>query len=157
MPVKLRGKFLDLGLEDDLAGDFQRGQYQYPWSPEGLVRQAQERGIITASEAEHVFDNVPRAPIDPMTNRIIGGGFEEDVAMKKAVTDLFQEKGFAGVSYTNAVEDVGSTSYMVFDPANIRSSMAAAFDPAQAGSASLVAGGAGLLGAGIARRQRERE
>jgi hypothetical protein len=149
MPVKLRGKFLDLGDENEMTGVM--------WSPEELLRSAQEKGVLTASEVEHAFDNVPRAPIDPMTNRIIRGGFEEDVAIKKAVTDLFQKKGFAGVSYTNAVEDIGSTSYMVFDPANIRSSMAAAFDPAQAGSANLVAGGAGLLGAGIARSQRERE
>ena len=154
MPVKLRGKFLDLGLEE--------GDSFNQWSPEAFVRQARQKGIITASEAEHAFDNVPRAPIDPMTNRIIRGGFEEDVGMKKAVTDLFREKGFAGVSYKNAVEDVGSTSYMVFDPANIRSSMAAAFDPSKAESADLLAGIAPLLGlgaAGAARRnyvERER-
>lgn len=45
---------------------------------------------------------------------------------------------------------------VVFDPKNIRSRFAA-FDPAQAESANLVAGGAGLLGAGLARNQRERE
>jgi hypothetical protein len=147
MPVKLKGKFLNLGAES-------------AWDPEGLLRTAQERGLLTADEVKHAFDNVPewrvrKAELGPNYNKHLHNE-EVDIAIKQAVTDLFQKKGFAGVSYTNEVEDIGSTSYMVFDPANIRSSMAARFDPAQAGSASLVAGGAGLLGAGMARRERER-
>ena len=146
MPVKLRGKYLDIGNESK-------------WDPEGLLETARRRGLITADELEHAFDNVPllrEAELGPNYNKHKHNE-EVGIAMKQAVTDLFRRKGFAGVSYKNDVEDAGSISYMVFDPANIRSSMAAAFDPAQAESVSLVAGGAGLLGAGLARNQRERE
>ena len=146
MPVKLRGKYLDIGNESK-------------WHPEGLLETARRRGLITADELEHAFDNVPllrEAQLGPNYNKHKHNE-EVGIAMKQAVTDLFKRKGFAGVSYKNDVEDAGSISYMVFDPANIRSSMAAAFDPAQAESASLIAGGAGLLGAGLARNQRERK
>jgi len=146
MPVKLRGKYLDIGNES-------------AWHPEGLLETARRRGLITADELEHAFDNVPllrEAELGPNYNKHKHNE-EVGIAMKQAVTDLFKRKGFAGVSYKNDVEDAGSISYMVFDPANIRSSMAAAFDPAQAESASLVAGTAGLLGTGLARNQRERE
>ena len=146
MPVKLRGKYLDIGNES-------------AWHPEGLLETARRRGLITADELEHAFDNVPllrEAQLSPNYNKHKHNE-EVEIAMKQAVTDLFKKKGFAGVSYKNDVEDVGSISYMVFDPANIRSSMAARFDPAQAESASLVAGTAGLLGTGLARNQRERE
>tara|TARA_R110000737_G_scaffold126213_1_gene158806 strand:+ start:963 stop:1910 length:948 start_codon:yes stop_codon:yes gene_type:complete len=146
MPVKLRGKYLDIGNES-------------LWRPESLLETARRRGLITADELEHAFDNVPllrEAELGPNYNKRKHNE-EVGIAMKQAVTDLFKRKGFAGVSYKNDVEDAGSISYMVFDPANIRSSMAAAFDPAQAESASLIAGGAGLLGAGLARNQRERK
>jgi hypothetical protein len=67
---------------------------------------------------------------------------------------------YDAVPYVNAVEDKGSLSYLVTNPANIRSRYAA-FDPANAGKAdimgnadprllALIAGG-GLLGVGLSQ------
>jgi hypothetical protein len=147
MPVKLRGKFLDLG--DEAA-----------WHPEGLLQAAQERGLLTADEVKHAFDKVPQrrlrqAELGPNYNKHKHNE-EVGIAMRQAVTDLFQKKGFAGVSYKNLVEAPGSTSYVVFDPKNVRSRFAR-FDPTQSESTNLLAGTVGLLGAGLARGQRERE
>jgi hypothetical protein len=90
---------------------------------------------------------------------------------KKGATDLDAqeaaiEAGYDGIIMTRPQmkpgvwppTPMGKTieHQVVFDPKNIRSRFAT-FDPAQAGSASLIAGGAGLLGAGMARNQRERE
>ena len=72
-------------------------------------------------------------------------------------TDELRAQGYDGVRVTYKAENVGSSAgeeLLVFDPENLRSH-SARFDPSKFESASLIAGGAGLLGVGMAR-QRER-
>lgn len=57
---------------------------------------------------------------------------------KKTPRQIMQSRGYAGVQYINGIEDVGSTSYLTFDPKDIRST-AAAFDPAKSDSADILA------------------
>jgi hypothetical protein len=93
--------------------------------------------------------------------------FGKEGATDRAAQEAAIEAGYDGIIMTRPqmkwIEGSGSVPtgktiehQVVFDPKNIRSRFAT-FDPAQAGSASLIAGGAGLLGAGMARNQRERE
>jgi len=72
------------------------------------------------------------------------------------VLEELKDMGFDGVRLPDTTFGRPNVSTVIFDPKNTRSPWAA-FDPAQAESANLIAGGAGLLGAGMARRQRERE
>ena len=124
--------------------------------PEDLLAWLRDRKII---EFEH-------ADIDDWLNDLT----VDDPALWKMIEDWglevdIKNAGFGGLriedivasNQRGAMGTIGHTSTLVFDPKNIRSSTAAAFDPAQVESASLVAGGAGLLGAGVARGQRERE
>jgi hypothetical protein len=68
----------------------------------------------------------------------------------KALRQLIESKGYDGIRYVNKVEDPGSTSYITWNPRQLRSPWAN-FDPAQAQSGNLLAGlaGAGLLPAGL--------
>jgi len=68
-------------------------------------------------------------------------------------TDELRAQGYDGVRVTYKP---GDEELVVFDPKNLRS-RSARFDPSRSESANLLAGGAGLLGAGMVRRQRERE
>lgn len=61
---------------------------------------------------------------------------EED--LNKTPRQIFQERGYAGVEYENGAEDIGSLSYLTFDPKDIRST-AAAFDPEKSDSANILA------------------
>jgi len=72
------------------------------------------------------------------------------------VLEELKDMGFDGVRLPDTTFGRPNVSTVIFDPKNTRSPWAA-FDPAQAESANLPAGGAGLLGAGLARRQQERE
>jgi len=72
------------------------------------------------------------------------------------VLEELKDMGFDGVRLPDTTFGRPNVSTVIFDPKNTRSPWAA-FDPAQAESANLLAGGAGLLGAGLARRQQERE
>jgi hypothetical protein len=128
--LKMRGNYLEVSEG-------------YGWTPADILEQARELGVVTGKESDLALHGKH------------GPRYLED--QRDNVTALLKKKGYDGVKYTNVVEDPGSMSYMVFNPANLRSATAAKFDPARTGSASLVAGGAGLLGAGLARRQRERE
>ena len=74
-------------------------------------------------------------------------------------TDELRAQGYDGVRVTYKPGDVGSSAgeeLVVFDPKNLRS-LFARFDPSKSESASLLAGGAGLLATGAVRGQRERE
>jgi hypothetical protein len=113
-----------------MRGNYLEVSEGYGWQPGDILRQAEELGAITHAEK-------------------IGTGHNRD-----AVTELLESKGFDGVKYINDVEDPGSMSYMVFDPANLRSATAAKFDPANIGKPSMVGGtpiGAAraLVGAGL--------
>jgi hypothetical protein len=86
--------------------------------------------------------------------------FTENTAFQVRVLEDAKNSGYDSIIVPDVMEGVGEwveegTTYVILDPKNIRST-SATFDPAQAESANLLAGGAGLLGAGMARRERER-
>jgi hypothetical protein len=100
--------------------------------------------------------------VDPSA-KIVGQRIEMEEGREAArrwaqdQTDELRAQGYDGVRVTYRAGDVGSSAgeeLVVFDPKNLRS-RSARFDPSKFESASLIAGGAGLLGAGMAR-QRER-
>ena len=142
---------------------------------------ALERGGMSAEALEDIirdpyselFDGIDAStgkayePVDPLTGGYLHPGeFLRRVYQRLGFdgTIVDAEKMFGarvardtGEILSEGMKGVGgATHYAVFDPAQVRSPWAA-FDPAQAESANLLAGGAGLLGAGMARRQRERE
>jgi len=120
-------------------------------------------GEIAASD----FDRVIRNSVTDLYDDVAGesassGALIADIwkrmgydAIDMDASVFSRRRGFGGVKLPGMAGTEGARHYVVFDPQNIRSDIAARFDPAQAGSASLIAGGAGLLGTGMAR-QRER-
>jgi hypothetical protein len=106
-------------------------------------------------------------PVDGPVNGIDAflrdiGGKPYNAADRKRAVELAQEswanQGYSGLKYTNTspMETKGisdATSYIVFDPKNIRSRFAK-FDPAKAGSADILAG-LGVVGAGAALSQQD--
>jgi hypothetical protein len=111
------------------------------WMPEDVAAQA---NYIRATGD---------APIGDIPHRSLHGSKFYD---NRDIVRGIEDGGHTGIRYTNAVEDAGSTSEIVFDPANIRSRFAR-FDPRLARNANLLAsmGGAGLLGYGMAPGQED--
>ncbi len=136
-PIQVRGKFLEI---NDLGAT---------WSPANLLEEMRRVGAITAEEAGTVITRAADA-------ERAGANFLE--AGRTGVTALMKSKGFAGFKYLNNVEDVGSTSFMILNPANIRSTFAA-FDPRNLGLPGMMGSGAGaaLFGAGALGRARAEE
>ena len=64
----------------------------------------------------------------------------------QGLRDLINSKGYDSVVYKNNVEDTGHKSYIIMDPARIRSPFAK-FDPAKLHSRNLLAGTAGAAAA----------
>ena len=133
-----------------------------------MLAKVQEQALdydgISAEDFEKIVrrDDYVYDGFDQLTGEPLGGAGE-------FLRRVYQRAGYDGTivdaeaTFGRRARGVGgmegvesATHYAVFDPKNIRSPWAA-FDPAQAESANLLAGGAGLLGAGMARRQRERE
>lgn len=172
--LKLKGEFVTL---PDLGAD---------WSPDALMRELSEgvpsRGLGT-DPAEKIFTELERDELADQISDLLnpGVGRLDRPAMsdrelfnspegQAAVTAAIKDKGFHGIKYRNVVEDAGSTSYVTFDPQDIRSNIAA-FDPLNVdkpgmlgaatpgGVAAAGAGAGGLLGiiAAQARRRREDE
>ena len=122
-------------------------------------------GEIAASD----FDRVIRDSVEGLFDDVAGesaspGALIADIwkrmgydAIDMDASVFSRRRGFGGVKLPGMAGTEGARHYVVFDPKNIRSDTAARFDPAQVESANLIAGGAGLLGAGLARDQRERE
>ena len=122
-------------------------------------------GEIAASD----FDRVIRDSVEGLFDDVAGesaspGALIADIwkrmgydAIDMDASVFSRRRGFGGVKLPGMAGTEGARHYVVFDPKNIRSDTAARFDPVQVESANLIAGGAGLLGAGLARRQRERE
>ncbi len=127
IPAQVRGDYFDIGNEPTGLD---------PWSPASLLEEGHRGGLFTEAEASRTLSRL-----------------DKDDA-RQVVSDLYKEKGFDGIRYTNGVEDRGSTSFLVFDPTNTRSRFAQ-FDPSRIGEAGLMLGGAGLAGASILN-QRER-
>ena len=133
-----------------------------------MLAKVQEQALdydgISAEDFEEIIrrDDYVHDGFDQLTGEPLGGAGEflrrvyQRAGYDGTIVDAEATFGrrARGVGGMEGVE--GATHYAVFDPKNIRSPWAA-FDPAQAESANLIAGGAGLLGAGMARRQRERE
>jgi len=75
----------------------------------------------------------------------------KEAGSQKAVIDELRRQGYRGVNWNLPFVGEGGRYVTMFDPADIRST-SARFDPEQAGSANLLAGLGGLLGAGTAAR-----
>ena len=137
--MKLKGKYLDVGKETSIEGG--------SWLQEGLINVGVKKGVFTEAEAEALRTTIRARQTTRLADPLNGE------RGKEAVTELFQSKGFDGIKYINEVEDVGSTSYMVFDPANIRSEFAH-FDPLNVARPGLMGaatpGGVAAAGAGAA-------
>jgi len=122
-------------------------------------------GEIAASDLDRVIrDNVTDLYDDLAGESASPGALIADIwkrmgydAIDMDASVFSSRRGFGGVKLPGMAGTEGARHYVVFDPKNIRSDTAARFDPAQVESANLIAGGAGLLGAGLARNQRERE
>ena len=175
-PVKLKGEYAemhDLGLD---------------WSPSELMHELTKTApkrqgirdippIFTGRERAAVIEQVANGPRltsfadggqidltgmnDVLRERVVLNSVEGQAAVQQAIKD----KGFAGIRYRNVVEDPGSTSFITFDPADIRSEFAR-FDPLNVakpglmgratfpGVAAAGAGAAGLLSIIESRRNR---
>jgi hypothetical protein len=75
-----------------------------------------ERGLLSEQDLQRVYNG----ELDPR--------------------DVLRQRGYDAIRYTNAFEDPGSYSYMMLDPSGVRSHFAA-FDPRQARSPNILAGG----------------
>jgi hypothetical protein len=124
--------------------------------PEDLLSWLKDRKIIEFEYAD-IGDWLDDLTVDgpALWKMIEDWGLEVDI--KNAGFGGLRIEDIVASDQRGAMGTIGHTSTLVFDPKNIRSSTAAAFNPAQAESANLIAGGAGLLGAGLARNQRERK
>jgi hypothetical protein len=122
--------------------------------PEDLLAWLKDRKIIEFEHAD-MDDWLNDLTVDdpPLWKMIEDWGLDTDI--KGAGFGGLRIEDIVATNQRGAMGTIGHTSTLVFDPKNIRSRFAA-FDPAQAESASLIAGGAGLLGAGMARRERGR-
>ncbi len=105
--------------------------------PPDILEQAVAKGAITDVEASAALEGVSAT----------------GKQARDRVTELLGSKGYDGIQYENVAEDVGSMSYMVFDPANLRS-RAAAFDPENIGRPDLMGGASAgavrvVAGAGV--------
>lgn len=136
-PLLGRGKFIEV---PDLGSS---------WNPSRIIDEAINIGAVTPAEGSAALAKAAEGSME------IGGitGLE---AARDAVTDLLESKGFTGLTYINGVEDAGSRSWMVFNPANLRS-VSAAFDPSRIGDPDMMAGLAALIGAGAAGQAARRE
>lgn len=135
-PLVARGKFVEI---PDLGAN---------WGPSMLVDESIKAGVITAEEGQAALRraaNIERSPI--------GEGFF--MAAREEVQALIESKGFSGFTYINAVEDIGSRSWMIFRSTDIRS-IFARFDPRNLGKPGMMGGLAALLGAGAAGRTGKR-
>lgn len=145
IPVRLRGNFVE--VED-------HGM----WNTAQVLEDLVQRGHL--SEIEKAAIHVELGDLRKAMGTVLpsGGPFYGNAylgesrpyaqAATKLVGSVLKEKGIDGFHYVNMSEDVGSVSYMVFDPVNIRS-IFANFDPAKTDVADLMAaiGAVSVLGA----------
>ncbi len=91
------------------------------WDYQSVLREARKAGVdITEDEYTEIF-NLPRKRDN-----------------NRATRELLKSKGYDGIVYKNKVEAIGSTSYILFDPEQLRS-INATFDPAETESPTLLA------------------
>lgn len=147
IPVTMRGSESFVGVHDMGAWNFQE-----------LMSELLDRNVIDATD----YARLSRAIDD---NIFRYGSFGNRAPQQQAATKvvgqyLKEKKGVHGLKYINKAEDVGSESYIVFDPVDTRS-IFAEFDPEKTNIADLMAGIAlmslGLGGTAAAARQSNRE
>ena len=136
-PIQVKGKFLEI---KDLGAT---------WSPANMLEEMRRVGAITFEELGTTITKAADA-------ERAGGNFLE--AGRREVQALAESKGFAGFKYRNRVEDPGSLSFMIFNPANIRSRFAR-FDPRTLGLPGMMGSGiaAALIGSAAVQQAREQD
>jgi len=139
----------------------------YPMNPDMLARYLNEARAVEGRDAGRMASEMLKGgrvnlPVDgPHTfDSFIRnfGGKPYNLADKQELTDLarkgWEDEGYKGIRYINTgptemTNAKDPTSYIVFDPANIRSRFAQ-FDPRKMSSADLLASLTGLAGTGVA-------
>jgi hypothetical protein len=73
------------------------------WEPADVAEVMWEQGIISQAELDSVLMKPGKA------------------AAKPVLVALMKKKGYDGIKYRNAIEDVGSTSWIALDPWQVKS------------------------------------
>lgn len=113
IPVMLRGKYLEF---DDLGG----------WPGQDLASHTLSRlaypGPLPIGYKQY------KQQYKQLEDAMIMAGaqpYKRDRGIEQLVQEVLQQRGYAGLRYVNQSEDIGSISYLVFDPErNVRSPIA---------------------------------
>lgn len=146
LPVKLRGRFKTGVSDADLQADALAGKSNHPEVEEVINRKADDLGIepdelYSKYDEDASFRHEVNGEAIDNTSRYDEPDWEIAQDLAHQYVEALKRKGYSGIAYQNTVE--GGTSYVVFDPKNVRSRFAA-FDPSQKNSANILASIVGL-------------
>ena len=140
------GLGIHLGSVDQAEELIRTGQSMSSKRPEKFVPNAQILPVVTKARNPIRMPDLNDWDKDKVAAQLRKQGIEVPAgAGPDEIVKALQRKGYDSIVYKNTFEGEGGDSFIVFDPASIRS-VNAVFDPDNAASPILTAGGGGYFG-----------